>query len=223
MLTLPSVAGEFSGRGVPLSERVELLKWLAVALMLIDHAARYLDVQFPGFQVLGRGAFPMFALCVGYALSVVPDARGFLVRLLYAGVMAEALGAWAITGGQLNVLFLFALCAWLVHLERAGRSVTRRAICWGVAILLAELTEYGIAGLLLVMASLFFWRSTSWQRAGCVLLSSVLLVVPNDSFLGTWWLGAAFVLLLLPMGVPRIKRAFYWVYVAQWPVVWGLR
>lgn len=223
MLTLPSVAGEFSARGVPLSQRVELVKWLGFALMLVDHAGRFLEWHVPSWDLLGRGAFPLFALAFGYGLSVTTDCRALLLRLVYCGTLAEALGAWTITGGQLNVLFLFALAAWQVHLMRAGSSVARRVFALSVAVLIAEGTEYGIAGLALVMACWWFWCGASRGRAGGVLLVSALLVIPNNSFLGTWWVAAGFLLLLLPVGVPRIKRAFYIGYVAQWPLLWVLR
>lgn len=223
MLTLPSVAGEFSARGVPLSERVELLKWVAFAFMLVDHAGQYLGVELPAWNLLGRGAFPLFALTVGYGLAVGPDTRAMLLRLIYCGTMAEVLGAWSVTGGQLNVLFLFALAAWQVHLSRVSASLARRAVALALAIVLAVATEYGIAGLVLVMVCWWFWCGTSRTRALCVVLVSLLLVVPNYSFLGTWWLVGGLALLLLPVGVPRLKRAFYWGYVAQWPLLWVLR
>lgn len=209
-------------RGVALSERIELLKWVAVLLMLADHS-KYLGVQVPGWPVLGRGAFPLFALAVGYALSVAPDSRGFLLRLLCGGFIAEAFGAWHITSdGDLNVLFSFALAAWLVHARRAGSSPVRWFLKVGAAALLAELTEYGIAGVVLTLASYWYWQQPGVRRIGVPLAASLLLVVPNYSFLGTWWLAAGFLLLLVPVGLPRVKRAFYVVYVAQWPVLWVL-
>lgn len=208
-------------RVATLSERIELLKWLGVVLMLWDHS-KYLDWSAPGWQVLGRGAYPAFALAFGYALTVVPDTRGLLVRLLYAGLAAEFLGAWAVSDSDLNVMFSFALVAWLVHARRACR--TPGAFAWRavLALLVSPLVEYGVAGMALCFASMYYWGAPSWKRAGVLLAASLLLVVPNYSFDATFWLVGLVALTHAPIGLPRIKRAFYVVYVAQWPLLWVL-
>lgn len=209
-------------RLTPLSERVELIKWLGVVLMLWDHS-KYLGGGLPAWQVMGRGAYPLFALAFGYALSVVPDSRQLLVRLLYMGLIAECVGAWTVTGdGDLNVLFSFALVAWLEHSRRAGASPAGWFLRIVVVLAVSPLVEYGAAGLALTAVASHYWRRPDWIRAALLAVASLLLLVPNYSFLGTWWLLAALVLLQAPIGLPRIPRVFYWVYVGQWPLLWVL-
>lgn len=213
--TLPSATGS---PVATVSERVELLKWLGVALMLLDHG-KYLGLVAP--EWIGRGALPLFALAFGYALNVVPDTRALLVRLLYAGVCAEALGAWALTGSDLNVLFLFALCTWLAH---ARRSCTPTGYFVRVALAFAfsPLVEYSAGGLLLVLAAQWFMDRRSLSSAAAVVAASLVLVVPNDSLWATLWVIFGMAMLAAPLGLPRVRRAFYVVYVAQWPILWVL-
>lgn len=209
-----------AARLTPLSERVELLKWLAVVLMLWDHT-KYLGDGLGAWQVMGRGAYPLFVLAFGYALTVVTDSRQLLVRLLYMGLIAECLGAWTVTAdGQLNVLFSFALVTWLAHCRRAGASPVGYVVRVAVALAAAAFVEYGPAGVLLTMAASYYWTRPGWIRAGVLAAAGVLLVVPNNSFLGLWWLLSGVVLVQAPIGVPRVRRAFYVVYVAQWPLLW---
>lgn len=224
MRALPSIAGEFTTRGVPLSERLEFVKWLGVALMLVDHAAKFAGWETPAWQLLGRGAYPLFALAFGYALNVCPDVRALLVRLLYCGLLAEVLGAWTVTGGSpFNVLISFALCAYLIHKRRAGSGPVRLAIAGVFVWLVAEFTEYGVAGVLTTLAACWFWGAPSWARAGLLLAASVLLIVPNGVWWATPWLVVGIGFCFAPVGVPRVPRVFYWLYVGQWPVWWVLR
>lgn len=217
-----SAVGEWSGAFArsELSERIEVVKWTAVALMLADHLAKFAGIGVPAWWWLGRGAFPLFCLAMGYALSVVPDARGFLRRLVVWGFIAEIAGAWSLTRGlPLNVLFLFALCAWVVHRVRIGP--TRWGWVWIglVSLMCAELTEYGIAGFALVLGCWYFFQRPSAGRLVLMLGLSLLLVYGNKSFVGTAWLAAGALMLMIPAGLPRVRRVFYVVYAAQWPVL----
>jgi len=219
-----SVAGELESRAVPLSERVELLKWLAFALMVVDHLGKFAHVQLPGWVFLGRGAYPFFALAFGYALSVVPDARALLVRLVACGFVAECLGAWSVTRGvPVNVLFSFALCAYLLHRLRVAKSPYSMIVPVLLVYLLAGATEYGVAGVLLIASAWFYFCSPSPLRAGMVAVASVFLVVPNGGmWWGSLWSVVGLALLFLPVGLPRVRRVFYVLYVAQWPALWVL-
>lgn len=220
MRTLPFVAGSASA-AAHMSERVELLKWLGMALMLVDHVGRFWGVHVPAWQVLGRGAFPLFALAFGYALSVVPDARSLLLRLVACGLLAEVLGAWSLTKGwPVNVLFTFAACTYLLHRLRCARSPW--AMIWPsvVVFLVSPAFEFGLAGVALVLAAWWYFARPSWRGAVAVCLAGVLLVGINGDWFGTVWCGLGLLVLRLPLGLPRVRRAFYVGYVAQWPVLW---
>lgn len=204
---------------VPLADRMELLKWLGFATMIWDHT-RYLGGA-PGWEVIGRAALPFFALAFGWALSVVPDARALAWRLWIAGVLAELLGAWTVSiDPRVNVLFLFALCATLEHSRRAARTQWRYLLTWLWVLPALNFVEYGIAGLALVMVSgwAFSQEKRTWRHNLVVLATSVLLLMPNNSFLGSLWTAVGLASLALPIGLPRWRRAFLVGYVAQWPV-----
>lgn len=224
MPALPSIAGEFTTRGVTAAERIEAVKWFGVLLMLIDHAAKYLQLAAPGWQVLGRGAFPLFALAFGYALAVAPDVRSVLRRLLAFALAAEAMGAWSITRGMpLNVLFSFALSCQVVHAARAGASPWRWARLLVLVWIGAHFVEYGAAGVLLTLAAWWFWRAQSWTRLVVLVAASVPLVIWNYTLFASAWLIVGVAVCFSPIGFPRVRRVFYWVYTLQWPLLWVLR
>lgn len=205
-----------------LSERIELVKWLAVLLMLWDHS-KYV-YPLPGWEFLGRGALPLFALAFGYSLTVAPDLRGLLTRLLFCGFAAEVAGAWVVTGGgKLNIMFLFAACTWLAYARRAGASPVGYLLRWAVVVVLSPLFEYSLWGVVLVVACTWYWGRPSPRRALVVGVVSLLLVVPNYSFWATWFLPVGMGLAhWSPTGLPRIRRALYFVYAGQWPLLWVL-
>lgn len=225
MRTSSSAAFKAAFSASPLTERVELIKWLALVLMVVDHAGRYAGYASPAWVFLGRGAFPLFAISFGYALSVVPDARALMLRLLAFGFLSEVLGAWTVTrGAPVNVLFTFALCAYLLHRRRVVSSPAGMIIPGVLVYLVAELAEYGIAGVMLTCAAWWMFTKPSVVRAAVVLVVSVFLMVPNRGmWFGSLWAAVGLLMLLLPVGLPRIKRVFYVAYVGQWPLLAVLR
>lgn len=50
--------------------KLDVLKFLALVLMVVDHANRALGLHEPALLLLGRGAFPLFALLWGYTLRL---------------------------------------------------------------------------------------------------------------------------------------------------------
>lgn len=132
----------------------EILKWLAVILMIGDHVAKMVCGGYvPGLIEAGRVAFPLFAPVMAYNLAQPgADMVKSVRRLAVWGAIAQpvhalAFGYWL----PLNILLAFALCAAAVY------AVSQRR--WFV----------------LAFAAGFFrhsWITTGWAWRSCCLRGS---------------------------------------------------
>jgi hypothetical protein len=228
VLALPSTAGRVWAFPI---ERVELLKWVGLYAMLLDHTARYLISAVPGEAFpswlgdLGRLAFPCFAIALAVGSDGLVGVRfnGLIRRLVLWGVIAQVAGSFIRVGDYANVLFTLALGLLLYRqLERIG-PVWKRA-AWSALILLAgTFVEFRHPGVLFVAVCCWWAARPSMARLVAVVAASLLLAGVNGSLWATPAVLAAVWLLEVPWIIPRVRGMFYWVYAAQWPLLIAAR
>lgn len=162
------------------SPQQELLKWLAVALMTLDHANRSLW-PFQGWAfALGRLAFPLFALLAAYNLSVRGVSwRRYGLPLLAFGVLAQLPAMAALGRGPLplNVMFTLFLGVTFLPAVRGLRrfmpgwlALLNATLLWGT---LSLLVEYGPVGVLLVPATQWLLVRPSFPAAALAALAAL--------------------------------------------------
>lgn len=138
-----------------------LLKWLAVLLMVLDHANRTLWSFKPWLSTLGRLAFPLFAFLMAYNLTVRGiSARRYWRPLLIFGVVSQAPAMLALDREllPLNIFFILLLGSSFFPLRLWFSRMLPEGWLWqGVAWLAASYlmlvlgigVEYGPLGVLL--------------------------------------------------------------------------
>lgn len=156
--TLPAVV-----KFTPLQQ--DVIKLLALALMVLDHANRALGLDSPTLLLLGRGAFPLFALVWGVNLARRPVRQAQATRLWGWALLAQP-GYWLVmrhdgfTLYEPNILFLFAVVTqalamahWPVRQGSPNGWVGGALLLalWGYYA--ATPGTYGVDGLLLLLAS----------------------------------------------------------------------
>ncbi len=186
-----------------------VLKWVAIAAMLIDHTAAVLGGLFPfswydPMRAVGRIAFPIFAYGIAQGCVYTHSARRYLGRLLLFAVLSEiphrlALRAGSLAFGLFNVFFTLLAGAACCQIVKFCRSKGRRWAWAAVApvaaiVLLCEIlgTDYGGFGVLCILLPYLFWES---KPARIIALGSVVaflyIVVNNFSGFSSplWWVG----------------------------------
>lgn len=220
----PSKTGDVAG--------LESIKWLAFALMLIDHLARYaVEGLGPLPWLLGRLVFPLFAIALGVGVSRRRDLGDLVFRLAVWGVVAQGAMLFAAPATRsLNVLFTFA----------AGVVFAQGLICrrlpWLVgavpALLISCASEYGPLGAAMVATAIWAARAhldgaRHWPSTLALVLAVGLLTPINGNPFALLALPVAWVLLRWPVELPRVRRLFYVGYAVQWAAVgalaWWLR
>lgn len=197
----------------------ELLKWIAVALMTLDHALKVFQLGYvPVATELGRVAFPIFALVMAYNLAQPgADVTRSIRRLALWAIIAQpahafAFGHWL----PVNILWTFVVAACAIW------ALGRRN--WHLAAALLAVApiflDYAWAGVWLVVGAWACFRenrvSLAYRPAAWALLAvpMVLLCAHN----GNGW--ALLALPALALGrmrwrVGRTRWAFYGYYVGH--------
>ena len=198
--------------------QAESLKWLGLAAMLVDHAARYLGATWPLWHIVGRAAMPAFALALGRQLDQ-HKAKATAARLLTFGVLILPLYEWATRGtARPDILLSLACAAWAIHAKRYTGST--RAIHTGLAVMLSCAADYGPVGLLLALAAN---GPATWRNHALAALGATALYYFGGGIEGAAWATAWYTTARLLPEAPRVKRFFLRTYLAQWPLIIALR
>lgn len=148
------------------SRALDLLKWLALLTMVIDHL-RYLPFdQLGGLVIPGRVAFPLFCLVI--AAHVARQVKGtlsstanwlYIRRLVIFGFIAEPIYILYFDKNQANILFSLALGLIIAlsyhhrHQQPAPRALMFTSLV--LAFVCRDFLPYGLAGVLLPVSMLF--------------------------------------------------------------------
>ncbi|MDM1819078.1 TraX family protein (plasmid) [Serratia marcescens] len=206
----------------------DVLKFLALVLMVVDHANRALGQHEPALLLLGRGAFPLFALLWGYNLAARPVLQAQATRLWLWAVVAQPGYALVMQHDgreffEPNILFLFAVVTQaLVLASRPMSKGSPNPLLVGVVLLAlwsaygATDGTYGTAGVLVLLASyglcvsLPGYVTAVWPVRGLAIVAWPLLVLMLNAKLGgTMMLIGLLLPALLILGTLPLATAFH--------------
>lgn len=198
----------------------EALKWLALALMLLDHVnAHVLHGSQPWAFAAGRVVMPIFGAVLAHNLAHGDEAAAWRAvrRCLAFGALATP-AFWALHGGwwPLNILFELAAAAAVIALVQR-----RRFLLAAVLFLLAGSTaEFWWPGIGATVAAWCWWRRPSFAAAASWAVALALLSPINGN---AWAFGALPILALaaqVDIDVPRLRWFFYAAYPAHLAILW---
>ncbi|HDI3023660.1 MULTISPECIES: conjugal transfer pilus acetylase TraX [Cronobacter] len=158
----------------------DIIKTVALVLMVLDHANRILHLDQTWMFLAGRGAFPLFALVWGMNLSRHAHIRQSAINRLWGwGIIAQF--AYYLAGFpwyEGNILFAFAVAAQVLTW-----CETRSLWCSAGTMLLLAVwlpfsgTSYGIAGLLMLAVS-YRLHGAEDRTERLALVTCLLAVIP---------------------------------------------
>ena len=159
-----------------------VLKWIAIVSMLIDHTAAVLISYSPPLlfglglydmmRLVGRMAFPIFAYGIAQGCVYTHDARRYLGRLLLFAVVSEVPYQLALyqtfpphfaTSNVFFTLFAGAACCEIVKFckSKGKRWAWVAVVPVAAIVVLCEMrhTDYGGFGVLCILLPYLFWKS----------------------------------------------------------------
>ncbi|AKX44948.1 hypothetical protein AKN87_07470 [Thiopseudomonas alkaliphila] len=205
------------------------MKLLGTAAMLIDHFNAFVNPD--NNQILfevGRIAFPLFALVLGYNLARIPSEKilKIMLRLLMFGILVTPIYI-ILSGGlqhlwPLNILFTLSLATTIVYLLSLPKynrwAVTARMTAILLFAVAGGLVDYLWLGpaLVIVVWRLFSGISAVESTVLHILLAGLLglLCVMNDSLATLLALPIIYLTTIACQNIrlPRMKWFFYWFY-----------
>lgn len=203
---------------------IEALKWLALALMTLDHVNKYLlGDKLAGVFAPGRLAMPIFGFVLAYNLARPGTMSNgaylrTLKRLLLIGVIASPffMGLGGLVAGwwPLNILFLLALATASMYLIEKGTNASQTAAFF-LFIVGGTFVEYWWFGLGFCLAAWWYCRTASRAALLVWIFAATSLYVVNRNL---WALASMPLILAAPwvdLRMPRLRNVFYAYYPAH--------
>ncbi|MCX6656507.1 MAG: TraX family protein [Candidatus Bathyarchaeota archaeon] len=156
----------------------ELLKWIALATMTIDHIGMILYPQIPVLRIIGRISFPLFAYLLVLGMLSTHDPGNYFKRMLYFALLSQlpfAIANEVPIWQHLNIFFSLSLGIILIYL------LDRNNILLLVPLIAAIIipVDYGAYGLATI---LFLYIMRSFRRTGVILLIALnVLLIPFET------------------------------------------
>ena len=205
------------------SGTIELLKWLALVLMTLDHVNKYFFAEkLPGLFELGRLAMPLFGFVFAYNLArpgaletaaLLRTAKRLSVAGLAASPFFMALGGLAYGWWPLNIMFMLLVAAVTLHLVEKGGNARLAAVA--VFLIGGAFVEFWWFGLAFCLCAWWYCKYPNKKALVAWFIATALLYVVNRNL---WAFAAIPVILAAPMlkvEAPRFKHLFYVYYPAH--------
>ena len=147
------------------------LKWIAIAVMLIDHIGASGLVDSWTLRQIGRTAFPLFCFLLAEGAVHTKNIRKYLGRLAVFAVLSEVPFDLAIYGqtfywGSQNVYWTLFLGLCAIYLFQRFPAEGWKG-CLGLAVMAAAAevcgTDYGAVGVI-VITLMYMLREKPWLR-----------------------------------------------------------
>ncbi len=208
-----------------------ILKLIAAAAMLIDHAGLILFANEPWMRIIGRLAFPLYAFFIAEGFRYTKNRWKYFLRIFLLGVGCQAV-CWIVSPGEmLGILLTFSLSIALMALLEKGKTDRRFFVLFAAALCAVFVfcrfieIDYGFFGVILPLFPAFF-KDRRWRL--CAFAAGLLLLCANSAAGGNLMQSFslfALIPLALYNGEPgrhKMKYFFYIFYPLHLAVLWGI-
>ncbi len=180
----------------------ELLKWIAIITMTVDHVGAILYPEFTVLRFIGRLSFPLFAYLLILGMESTRNIRNSLTRLFLFSIISQvpfflALGFEPF--GYLNIFFTLSFGLLFIYFFK-------RTSVFALVPVFASFVlpfDYGIYGIAMIGCMYILKEDTKFGVVSLVLLNTLFLVPWNIQFLS---ISAIPLIVLHKNGSLKIKR-----------------
>jgi hypothetical protein len=199
----------------------ELLKWLAIITMTIDHIGVILYPNFLALRWIGRLSFPLFAYLLILGMEDTRNIRKYFIRLFIFALISQFPFFLAIGSDpfeKLNIFFSLSSGLFFVYFFKKGSILAFVPVFLSLLVPL----DYGIYGLALIGCMYMLTKNLKFGVVLLILLNSLFLVSGPSQILSLFSLP----LIVLHnkdsltgsikycdnFSIPRWRKYFFYVY-----------
>ena len=206
---------------------IELLKWIAILTMTIDHIGHICYPKITLFTTIGRMAFPLFGyILIHNYLYFTSNKKRYILRLWLFGVLSQPFFIYAIAN-RLNIFILLAMALTSLYffemVDRKSKGLDAflvKSFVVFVGLVLSTFGEYPIFGYLFLIS-----MYPVFQGKFLFLLFAAFFLVLNS--FGVWYYtaGSIVAIIMIPMVAAftkryrlRTKRMDKWFFYLYYPL-----
>jgi len=160
----------------------DLLKWIAIITMTVDHVGVVLYPEFKFLRLIGRLSFPLFAYLLILGMENTRNTRNYFIRLFVFALISQVpffLATESEPFGSLNIFFTLSFGLLFVYFFKKG-SVLAIVPVFASLVLPFDYRTYGLA----MIGCMYILReNTKFGVASLVLLNALFLLPWNTQFL----------------------------------------
>jgi hypothetical protein len=160
----------------------ELLKWIAIITMTVDHIGASLFPEFTVLRFIGRLSFPLFAYLLMLGMETTRNIRNYFIRLFIFALISQVPFFLAIDYGPFELLNIYTTLSsglLFVYFFKKGSVFL-------IVPMLASLVlpfDYGIYGIAVIGCMYILKEDTKFGVLSLILLNTLFLVPWNPQFL----------------------------------------
>jgi len=166
----------------------EILKWIAIATMTVDHVGAILYPTYDILRIIGRLSFPLFSYLIALGVESTRNVKNYFIRLFIFALVSQIPFSLALGTGifeHLNIFFTLSCGVLFIFFFK------KQSLLILIPMLVSFLNfDYGVYGILMI-GSMYILRENKE-------LGIVAIILLNLTFLSTW-IPQIFSLLALPI------------------------
>lgn len=160
----------------------ELLKWIAIITMTVDHVGAILYPEFTVLRFIGRLSFPLFAYLLILGMESTRNIRNYLTRLFLFSIISQvpfflALGFEPF--GYLNIFFTLSFGLIFIYFFKKSSVFVLVPVFASLVLPF----DYGIYGIAMIGCMYILKENTKFGVVSLVLLNTLFLVPWSIQFL----------------------------------------
>ena len=160
----------------------ELLKWIAIITMTVDHVGVILYPEFTVLRFIGRFSFPLFAYLLILGIENTRNIRYYFTRLFIFALISQVPFFLALGYGPFDSLnIFFTLSSGLLFIYFFKKSSVFVLVPVFVSLVLPF--DYGIYGIVVIGCIFILKENTKFGVFSLVLLNTLFLVPWSIQFL----------------------------------------
>ena len=160
----------------------ELLKWIAIITMTVDHIGAVLYPELDVLRYVGRLSFPLFAYLLVLGIENTRNVRNYFTRLFVFAIISQVPFFLAIDYEPfqlLNIFFPLSFGILFIYFFKRGSLVAFIPL---LAFLVLPF-DYGIYGIVIIGCMSILRENTKFGVVSLILLNALFLVPFSSQFL----------------------------------------